>query len=166
MLRCRKGLLGMICGIAIAPLASAVTMRASAGTPAGFRISHSDDEWRRLLTPTQYAILRQADTEEAESSPLDEEFGPGRYDCSGCDQGVFGSAAKFDSKTGWPSFWQALRAAVVTTPDNSFGVTRVAVLCAACGGHLGHVFDDGPKPTGLRYCTNGAVLSFRPSSGH
>ena len=154
----------MMWGAALVP--AALTTLARAGAPAGFRITHTDEEWRRLLTPTQYAILREADTEEAGSSPLDEEFGPGRYDCSGCDQTVFDSTAKFDSQTGWPSFWQALPGAVLTTPDSSFGVSRLAVLCGACGGHLGHVFDDGPKPTGLRYCLNGAVLSFRPRLGH
>ena len=160
----RTGLLAIMWGGALLP--AVLTIAARAGTPTGFRVVHSDDEWRRLLTPTQYAILRRADTEEGESSPLDEEFGPGHYDCCGCDQTVFASTAKFDSQTGWPSFWQALPGTVVTTPDGSFGVVRVAVLCGACGGHLGHVFDDGPKPTGLRYCVNGAVLSFRPSLGH
>ncbi len=164
MMARRTGLLAMVWGVALGPAAFAP--KASAATPAAFAVTHTDEEWRRRLTPTQYSILREADTEEVESSPLDQEFGPGRYDCSGCDQNLFDSNAKFDSRTGWPSFWQPLPDAALTIPDGSFGVSRMAVLCGTCGGHLGHVFDEGPRPTGLRYCMNGAALMFRPSAGH
>lgn len=122
----------------------------------------SDADWRRMLTPVQYEILRHQDTEPPESSPLDHEFRPGRYDCVGCGQSLFSSQTKFDSHTGWPSFWQPLPHAVGTSQDTGLLMARTEVHCSNCGGHLGHVFDDGPKPTGLRYCMNGAVMSFRP----
>ncbi|CAM4027811.1 peptide-methionine (R)-S-oxide reductase MsrB [Bordetella tumulicola] len=125
-----------------------------------FAVMHSDAEWRVLLTPTQYAILRQADTERPYSSPLDHEHRDGTYACAGCEQALFSSDTKFDSGTGWPSFWQPLPHAIGTTSDRSFGMVRTAVHCGRCGGHLGHVFDDGPKPTGLRYCMNGVALAF------
>lgn len=125
-----------------------------------FAVSHSDAEWRALLTPTQYAVLRQAGTERPYSSPLDHEHRAGTYACAGCEQAVFSSDTKFDSGTGWPSFWQPLPHAIGTTRDRSFGMVRTAVHCGRCGGHLGHVFDDGPKPTGLRYCMNGVAMAF------
>jgi len=125
-----------------------------------FAVMHSDAEWRALLTPAQYAVLRQADTERPFSSPLDHEHRDGTYACAGCGQALFSSNTKFDSGTGWPSFWQPLPHAVGTTRDRSFGMVRTAVHCGRCGGHLGHVFDDGPKPTGLRYCMNGVALAF------
>ena len=114
-----------------------------------------------MLSPAQYTILRRQGTEMPGSSPLDHEVRPGRYDCVGCGNKVFSSAAKFDSHTGWPSFWQPLPGAVATGADRSLGMERTEVQCSTCGGHLGHVFDDGPRPTGLRYCMNGAVLTFR-----
>ena len=135
-----------------------------AAEPAMFRVSRTDGEWRRLLTPAQYAILRQDGTEPPESSPLDHQFGRGRYDCVGCAQPLFSSESKFNSGTGWPSFWQPLPAAVVTSTDASLFMSRTAVRCSSCGGHLGHVFADGPRPTGLRYCMNGAVLAFHPQT--
>ena len=135
---------------------------ARAAEAARFPVAHTEGEWRHQLTPAQFAILRQAGTEAPGSSPLAHEVRPGRYDCAGCRQRLFSSATKFDSGTGWPSFWQALPRAVVTSGDSSLGTSRTEVRCANCGGHLGHVFDDGPKPTGLRYCMNGAVLTFQP----
>ncbi len=126
-----------------------------------FAVSHSDAEWRKLLSPEAYAVLRQQGTEAPESSPLDHEFGAGRYDCAGCAQHLFASATKFDSGTGWPSFYKPLDGAVVTASDSSLLMERTEVHCARCGGHLGHVFDDGPKPTGLRYCMNGVALVFQ-----
>ena len=135
-----------------------------AAEPGAFRVSHTDDEWRRLLSPAQFSILRREGTEPPGSSPLDHEFGPGRYDCVGCSQPLFSAAAKFNSHTGWPSFWEPLPGGVGTSTDTSLFMRRTEVHCSACGGHLGHVFEDGPKPTGLRYCMNGAVLSFRPTS--
>jgi peptide-methionine (R)-S-oxide reductase len=127
-------------------------------------VTHTDAEWRQLLTPAQYVILREAGTEPPGSSPLDHEFRQGRYDCIGCTQALFASDTKFNSGTGWPSFYKPIDGAVATSVDSSFFVRRTEVHCSRCGGHLGHVFNDGPKPTGLRYCMNGAVLVFRPTS--
>ena len=128
---------------------------------APFEVTHSDAEWRKLLSPESYAVLRQASTEERFSSPLDHETRAGIYDCAGCDLPVYSSKTKFDSGTGWPSFWQPLDHAISTSDDTSIGEDRTEVHCRRCGGHLGHVFTDGPPPTGLRYCMNGVALSFR-----
>jgi peptide-methionine (R)-S-oxide reductase len=127
-------------------------------------ITHTDEEWRKLLSADQYAVLRREGTEAPFSSPLDDEKRAGRYSCAGCDLALFSSAAKYDSGTGWPSFWEPLSNAVVTREDISFGMVRTAVSCRQCGGHLGHVFDDGPKPTGRRYCMNGVALKFMPGA--
>jgi len=133
-------------------------------TPAGkFEVTKSDAEWKRTLTPDQYAVLRHEGTETAYSSPLNEEHRKGTFACAGCDLALFSSATKFDSGTGWPSFWQPLPNAVLETTDTSAFMTRTAVSCRRCGGHLGHVFDDGPKPTGLRYCMNGVAMKFKPA---
>jgi peptide-methionine (R)-S-oxide reductase len=128
-----------------------------------FTVLHSDAEWRKLLSPEAYDVLRQQGTEAPGSSPLDHEFAAGRYDCAGCDLALFSSTTKFDSGTGWPSFWQPLDHAVSTQSDSSLAMERTEVHCSRCGGHLGHVFDDGPRPTGLRYCMNGVALSFHKS---
>jgi peptide-methionine (R)-S-oxide reductase len=125
-----------------------------------FEVTHSDAEWRALLNPEQYAVLRKEGTERPYSSPLDYEKRAGTFSCAGCNLALFSSATKFNSHTGWPSFWQPLEHAVGTRDDRSFGMTRKEVHCRRCGGHLGHVFDDGPQPTGLRYCMNGVALSF------
>jgi peptide-methionine (R)-S-oxide reductase len=129
-----------------------------------FGVTHTDAEWHQLLSPQQYEILRNAGTEQPYSSPLNDEHRPGVFSCAGCGLDLFSSATKFDSGTGWPSFYQSLGNAVITAQDNSLGMTRTEVLCSRCGGHLGHVFDDGPAPTGLRYCMNGAAMNFRPQS--
>ena len=130
----------------------------------GFEVTHSDAEWRKLLTPDQYAVLRQSGTERPFTSPLLHEGRRGIFTCAGCALDLFSSTTKFDSGTGWPSFWAALDKSVDTTPDTSFGMARTAVHCERCGGHLGHVFDDGPKPTALRYCMNGVAMSFKPAT--
>ena len=132
-----------------------------ASAAPAYEVTHTDAEWRKLLTPDQYHILRQAGTEAPFSSPLDREKRAGIYNCAGCAHPLYSSATKFDSSTGWPSFWQPLPHAVVEQSDTSLFMRRTAVLCSQCGGHLGHVFDDGPKPTGLRYCMNGLALIFK-----
>jgi peptide-methionine (R)-S-oxide reductase len=130
-----------------------------------FAVTHTDDEWRKLLKPDQYEVLRQSATERPFSSPLLNEHRPGIFDCAGCDQALFSSETKFDSGTGWPSFWAPLNdASVGTTRDTSLGMVRTAVYCSRCGGHLGHVFNDGPTVTGLRYCMNGVAMTFKPAA--
>jgi peptide-methionine (R)-S-oxide reductase len=125
-----------------------------------FAVSRSDEEWRRSLSPARYRVLREHGTERAGSSPLDKEYADGIYRCAGCGQPLFAAAAKFNSGTGWPSFSAPLDGAVETETDRSFLMTRTEVHCSRCGGHLGHVFDDGPQPTGQRYCMNGLSLDF------
>jgi peptide-methionine (R)-S-oxide reductase len=129
-----------------------------------FEVTHSDAEWRKLLTRDQYAVLRHEATERPFSSPLNHEKRRGTYACAGCDLDLFSSATKFDSGTGWPSFWAPLEKAVGTSKDLTLGMVRTAVFCRRCGGHQGHVFDDGPKPTGLRYCMNGVAMTFKAAT--
>ena len=125
-----------------------------------FAVALSDEEWRRRLSPEQYRVLRQHGTERAGTSPLDKQYGAGIYHCAGCGQPLFDAGAKFNSGTGWPSFSAPLEDRVETDTDRSFFMTRTEVHCRSCGGHLGHVFEDGPQPTGLRYCLNGVSLDF------
>lgn len=140
--------------LAIRPFAT------DAAQAKAFPYSLSDAAWRKKLTAGQYAVLRQKATERPFSSPLNDEHRKGTFLCAGCDLALYSSATKFDSGTGWPSFWQPLPRAVETSTDYAIGYPRTEVHCARCGGHLGHVFDDGPKPTGKRYCMNGVAMRF------
>lgn len=130
------------------------------GTEGEFEVAMTSEEWREILTPAEYRVLREEGTEPAWSSPLIREKRDGIYRCAGCDKALYSSDAKFESGTGWPSFWDALPSAVGTREDRSYFMIRTEVHCARCGGHLGHIFDDGPKPTGLRHCINGLALVF------
>jgi peptide-methionine (R)-S-oxide reductase len=127
-----------------------------------FPVQKTDAEWRQQLTAEQYRVLREHGTERAGTSPLNAEKRSGTFVCAACAQDLFPSETKFESGTGWPSFYKPLDGAIETTEDRSFFMTRTEVHCSNCGGHLGHVFDDGPKPTGLRYCMNGAAMDFKP----
>jgi peptide-methionine (R)-S-oxide reductase len=146
-------------------IAGLLLLGRSAGSAASiqFSVKRPPEQWRKLLGAERYAVLREAATERPFSSPLLKEHRKGTFVCAGCALPLFSSATKFESGTGWPSFWKPLPRAVVTRPDRSLLMERTEVLCARCGGHLGHVFDDGPKPTGLRYCMNGLALNFRPA---
>lgn len=128
---------------------------------AAYRVTKSDAEWKKSLSPAAYDVLRHQGTEMPYSSPLDMNYKKGTYLCAGCNQPLYSSDTKYDSHTGWPSFWKPLPNAILTAADNSLDMERTEVHCIACGGHLGHVFDDGPRPTGLRYCMNGVALRFQ-----
>lgn len=127
-----------------------------------FEVTKTDAEWQDTLSPKQYHVLREHGTEMRGSSPLNQEKRNGTFVCAGCGQPLFGSETKYESGTGWPSFHTPMPGAVGTTEDRSHFMTRTEVHCGRCGGHLGHVFDDGPQPTGLRYCMNGAAMKFEP----
>lgn len=142
----------------------ALTAMTPAARDDAFPVHHTDAQWQTLLSPASYRVLRQAGTEAPFSSALLSEHRQGIFTCAGCDQHLFESRTKFDSHTGWPSFWDVLRDAVARREDRSFTMVRTEVRCARCGGHLGHVFDDGPKPTGLRYCMNGVAMAFRTAT--
>jgi peptide-methionine (R)-S-oxide reductase len=137
--------------------------RASHARPNNVAMRLSEEEWKKRLTPQQYAVLRQDWTERAGSSPLNKEKRKGTFACAGCGLPLFSSASKYESGTGWPSFWKPLPNAVGTKADNTLFMKRTEVHCRRCGGHLGHVFDDGPRPTGLRYCMNGVAMKFIPA---
>jgi peptide-methionine (R)-S-oxide reductase len=162
----RQALIVIASACGLAPLLFWLGAPSAAGRSGeAFPVQRTDDEWRALLAPERYRILRSHGTERAHSSPLNHEKRAGRFVCAGCGQALFASAAKYDSGTGWPSFWQPLDGAVGTDVDRSWLMVRTEVHCARCGGHLGHVFRDGPEPTGLRYCINGLALTFAPDAG-
>jgi peptide-methionine (R)-S-oxide reductase len=155
----------LLLGGSLAALASACS-RAGAATnaaPAHFEVELTDAQWRAKLSPQSYAVLRHEGTETPFTSALNDEHRKGTFTCAGCALALFASDTKFDSHTGWPSFWQPLPNAINQRVDNSLGMSRDEVHCRRCGGHLGHVFDDGPKPTGLRYCMNGVAMAFTPA---
>ena len=138
--------------------------RSGSAAPAmHFAVNHTPAEWKTMLGPQRFAILREASTERPFTSPLNKEHRRGTFICAGCARPLYDSATKFESGTGWPSFWKPLPGAVLTKSDRSLLMERTEVLCSRCGGHLGHVFNDGPKPTGLRYRMNGLALNFRPA---
>jgi peptide-methionine (R)-S-oxide reductase len=148
-------------GAALLGVAAMLGATGTAGAKPRYAFTLSDAEWKKRLSPAAYAVLRHAATERAGTSPLDKEHRRGMYDCAGCGQPLFRSTAKFDSGTGWPSFFAAIKGAVGTSTDHKIGIARTEVHCSRCGGHLGHLFNDGPRPTGKRYCMNGIALKFR-----
>ena len=152
-------------GGGVAMLTTACSRAGAATAPAKehFEVEMTDDQWKARLSPQAYAVLRHEGTETPFTSPLNDEHRKGTFTCAGCALALFSSSTKFDSGTGWPSFWQPLPNAVNKQVDNSLGMSRDEVHCRRCGGHLGHVFDDGPKPTGLRYCMNGVAMGFTPA---
>ena len=153
----------LLAGLGLGGFAWLMLRPSSSDAAPAFAVSHTPAQWRRLLGAERYAILREGRTEIPFTSALNREHRKGAFVCAGCELPLFSSATKFDSGTGWPSFYKPLPKAVVTRADHSLLMERTEVLCRRCGGHLGHVFEDGPKPTGLRYCMNGLALKFRPA---
>ncbi|OYW46978.1 MAG: peptide-methionine (R)-S-oxide reductase [Sphingomonadales bacterium 12-68-11] len=156
----RRAALAWLAGGAALTTLAACGSQAQAAT---FKVTLTDAQWRSRLSPAAYQTLRHEATEAPFTSPLDKEKRRGTFLCAGCDNELFDSATKFDSRTGWPSFYRPLTRAIGTKTDFKLGYPRTEVHCADCGGHLGHVFEDGPRPTGLRYCMNGVAMKFRPA---
>ncbi len=160
MINNRRSFIGLLLAGMLTPLASACGRAAEAKEKFPFTLSET--QWRKRLSAAEYRILREEGTERAYSSPLNDEKRSGIYACAGCDNRLYSSRTKFESGTGWPSFYRPLKGGVGTSTDYKLGYPRTEVHCARCGGHLGHVFDDGPAPTGKRYCMNGVALDFIP----
>ena len=162
----RRELMGMasVGVVAAAFISQRVIMRSSAEGGGNFSYNLTDAQWRAKLSPDSYEVLRKAGTEKTYSSPLLKEYRAGTFACAGCDQPLFSSKVKYDSKTGWPSFWDVLPKATLKRPDFKIGTPRTEIICSNCGGHIGHVFTDGPKPTGQRYCMNGLALKFKSAA--
>jgi peptide-methionine (R)-S-oxide reductase len=155
----------IVTALAGSAIAAIPFVRNSSASEGSFEVMRTDEEWRAMLSDLEYKVMREEGTERAFTSPLDGEKRPGIFACRGCDQALYSSDTKFDSGTGWPSFWAPLPDAVETKPDRSFFTVRTEVHCDRCGSHLGHVFEDGPPPTGLRHCINGVSLVFKPAAG-
>jgi peptide-methionine (R)-S-oxide reductase len=160
----RNLLLGGLAALGIGGAAKLAMTESGAEAGETFEITKTEEEWRAQLSPEQFRVLRGHGTERAGTSPLDKEYRKGTFHCAGCDLPVYSSDTKFDSRTGWPSFFKPLDNAIGTSEDNTFFQTRTEVHCRRCGGHLGHVFPDGPPPTGLRYCMNGVAMTFKPAT--
>ncbi|WP_420243182.1 peptide-methionine (R)-S-oxide reductase MsrB [Roseiterribacter gracilis] len=158
----REFLTGTAAIAVLATIGGSMFGSAKAAEGEKFEITKSDAEWKQILSPAAYNVLREHGTERAGTSPLNAEKRKGLFHCAGCDLPVYSSDTKFESGTGWPSFWAPLQNAVGTSTDKKFFMTRTEVHCRRCGGHLGHVFDDGPAPTGKRYCMNGVAMTFKP----
>jgi peptide-methionine (R)-S-oxide reductase len=162
----RRHLLAGASGLAaVAALGAWGPRRTSAGSEGRFDVVKTEAEWREALTEEEFAVLREHATERAWTSALNHEKRPGIYHCAGCDNALYDAATKFDSGTGWPSFYEPLPGAVGTRDDRTLWIVRTEVHCARCGGHLGHIFEDGPPPTGMRHCINGVALDFQPAQG-
>jgi len=157
----RRTMLALGGAAAVTAIALTLPGRGADAQPGRFPFRLTDAQWRSRLNPRQYAVLREGATERAGTSPLDREHRRGTFHCAGCNHPLFASSTKFESGTGWPSFFRPLPRAVITRADHGLMMRRTEVLCANCGGHLGHVFNDGPRPTGLRYCMNGIAMAFR-----
>ena len=160
----RRGILLGGAGLATLAATTGLLSRGPRAAEGSFEVTHAEEEWRRLLPPAAFDVLRGHGTEPPGSSPLDAEERPGTYGCAGCDLPLYSSKTKYHSGTGWPSFWAPLEGAVGTSEDRSWFSVRTEVHCRRCGGHLGHVFDDGPRPTGKRYCMNGVAMRFVPAT--
>ena len=157
----RRHFITITAALAAGSAAAFARFGGAASAPEGsFEVTRSDEEWRAMLSDAEYSVMREESTERAGSSPLDKIYAEGTYLCRGCDLPLYSSETKYDSGTGWPSFWEAREGAVATKPDRSFFTTRTEVHCRRCGSHLGHIFDDGPAPTGKRHCLNGVSLKF------